>query len=155
MKELQRNLPVLILTQFILEVITKSKSWEVDVGCSCLLHQSKWHIINWDALCFCQRWGGCWFWNPKPVLECWEKMRFWGVCSHPYHNLIRFLCTPATVKAEHALISWDIAQVKLKASLLSLLQWLRWHWLLIKTTFHYYSSSWKEQGTVTNSVAFK
>lgn len=36
-----------------LEVITKSKSWEVDVECSCLLCQSKWCISNWEVLCFC------------------------------------------------------------------------------------------------------
>lgn len=90
--------------------------------------------------------GGCWFRNPKPVIpkpvmECWEKMRFGGVCSPPYHSLTRFLGTLTKVKAEHLFISWDIAQVKLKVSLLSLLQWLKWCWLFIKTTFHYYSSS--------------
>lgn len=60
---------------------------------------------------------------------------------HSYHNLVRFLGTLTKVKGEHFFISWDIAQVKLKVSLLSLLQCLKWPWLLIKTTFHYYSSS--------------
>lgn len=54
-RELQRNLPVLILVQFSLAVriakcLPKARSLEQEVGWSCLLHQSTQPVINWDML---------------------------------------------------------------------------------------------------------
>lgn len=59
--------------------------------------------------------GECWFQNPKPVLECWEEMRYWGVCFPPplaQSNRVSWYTDKSETK--HALTSCDIAQVKLK-----------------------------------------
>lgn len=128
-----------------LEVITKSKSSEVDVGCSCLLPVQM--VYYSTEMCLCQSWGegGHWFWNPKPVL--WKDEILGSLLPAPPRTMIRVWSTNAS--GSWALASCDIAQVQLEVSLLSLLQGLRGHRLSIKISFHYYSSSWKEQLTVT------
>lgn len=119
LQELQRNLPILIYFGFQyseLEVITESQSSEVDVGCSCLFHQSKWQIINWDVLCFCQSWGGESVGSKTPN-QFWNAGKRWGIgesVSPPLAQSNRVSWYTDKSETKHALTSCDIAQVKLK-----------------------------------------